>query len=91
VEIKASVTIRPSRCPIRTTIVVPERKYVRAIRDGAGIDRKCQWEKIEGDGDELVANGVTNVKWDELSTSKLMVSFTQAAEKKTRLVEFKAF
>jgi hypothetical protein len=49
------------------------------------------WAKIEGDGDELVANGVTNVKWDELSTSKLMLSFTQAAGKKTRLVEFKAF
>lgn len=49
------------------------------------------WTKIEGQGDELVANGVTNVKWDELSTSKLMLSFTQAAGKKTRLVEFKAF
>jgi hypothetical protein len=50
-----------------------------------------EWEKIEGDGDELVANGITNVSWNELSTSKLMLSFTQAAGKKTRLVEFKAF
>ena len=50
-----------------------------------------QWKKIEGDGEELVANGITNVKWDELSTSKLMLSFTQAAGKKTRLAEFKAF
>jgi hypothetical protein len=50
-----------------------------------------QWVKIEGDGEELVANGVTNVKWDELSTSGLRVSFTQAKGKRTRLVEFKAF
>jgi hypothetical protein len=50
-----------------------------------------QWEKIEGEGEELVANGVANVKWEELSTSKLRVSFTQAAGKRTRLVEFKAF
>ena len=50
-----------------------------------------QWKKIEGYGEELVANGVTNVKWDELSTSKLMLSFTQSAGRKTRLVEFKAF
>jgi hypothetical protein len=39
----------------------------------------------------LVANGVANVKWEELITSKLRVSFTQAAGKRTRLVEFKAF
>jgi hypothetical protein len=39
----------------------------------------------------LVANGITNVSWNELITSKLMLSFTQAAGKKTRLVEFKAF
>jgi hypothetical protein len=50
-----------------------------------------QWVKIEGDGEELVANGVTDVKWDELSTSGLRVSFTQAKGKRTRLVEFKAF
>jgi hypothetical protein len=49
------------------------------------------WVKIEGQGDELVANGVASVEWKAISTSKLMLSFTQAAGKRTRLVEFKAF
>jgi hypothetical protein len=50
-----------------------------------------QWKKIVGNGDQLLANGITNVKWSTLTTSKLQLSFTQAAGKKTRLVEFKAF
>lgn len=49
------------------------------------------WTAIDVDGDGLVANGVTNVRWEELSTAKLMLSFTQSAGKKTRLVELKAF
>lgn len=50
-----------------------------------------EWKKIVGEGDQLVANGITNVKWAELSTSKLMLQFTQLAGKRTRLAEFKAF
>lgn len=50
-----------------------------------------KWETIEGDAGELVANGVTNVEWSELSTTQLRLSFTQAAGKRTRLAEFKAF
>lgn len=50
-----------------------------------------KWETIDGDAGELVANGVTNVEWSELSTTQLRLSFTQAAGKRTRLAEFKAF
>lgn len=52
------------------------------------------WVKIQGDGafgDAALANGITRVSWPELSTTQLRVSFPQAAGKRTRLVEFKAF
>ena len=50
--------------------------------------------KIQGNGafgDRALANGVTKVSWPSLSTTQLRVSFPQAAGKRTRLVEFKAF
>jgi hypothetical protein len=49
------------------------------------------WVKIYGFGEQLVANGVTNVQWDSISSNQLRVSFRQPASKKVRLVEFKAF
>ncbi|SMR46748.1 unnamed protein product [Zymoseptoria tritici ST99CH_1E4] len=49
------------------------------------------WVKIVGFGENLIANGIVNVKWDSISTGQLRVQFRQPANKRVRLVEFKAF
>ncbi|USW57870.1 Putative coagulation factor 5/8 domain, six-hairpin glycosidase superfamily [Septoria linicola] len=52
------------------------------------------WVKIQGNGafgDKALANGITKVSWPSLSTSRLRAFFPQAAGKRTRLVEFKAY
>ncbi|KAF7188098.1 Beta-L-arabinobiosidase [Pseudocercospora fuligena] len=50
-----------------------------------------EWVKIVGEGEQVIANGITHVSWGTLSTSQLRVEFPQAAGKRTRLAEFKAF
>lgn len=49
------------------------------------------WTDIWSGGPELVANGITAIEGDAVSTSKIRVAFTQAAGKRTRLAEFKVF
>lgn len=63
---------------------VPASYDIEQLIDG-------NWVKIVGQGDQIVANGITNVSWDSLTTNSLRVSFPQAAGKRTRLVEIKAF
>lgn len=47
--------------------------------------------KIYGFGEQLIANGIVNVKWDSITSTQLRVQFRQPANKQVRLVEFKAF
>lgn len=49
------------------------------------------WVKIFGFGEQLLANGITNVSWDSVTTNQLRVSFRQPAGKRVRLAEIKAF
>lgn len=50
------------------------------------------WTDIAGQQkDAVVANGVTNVKWDGVSVEQVRLTMTQAQGMRTRLVEFKLF
>jgi hypothetical protein len=64
--------------------VLPATYDIQRLENG-------NWVKIYGNGDQLVANGITNVSWQTVTTNQLRVAFPQAAGKRTRLVEFKAF
>ncbi|CAO1638130.1 unnamed protein product [Sympodiomycopsis kandeliae] len=50
-----------------------------------------QWVKIQGEGDRLVANGITNVKWSTRQATQIRVSFTVPANKSVRVQEFKVY
>lgn len=50
-----------------------------------------QFQKIEGNGEQLVSNGITNVNWSSRKSTQIRLSFTQPANQKVRLVEFKLF
>ncbi|KXT12720.1 hypothetical protein AC579_5208 [Pseudocercospora musae] len=50
-----------------------------------------EWVTIDGEGEPVVANGITHVSWNTISTTQLRVEFPQAAGKRTRLAEFRAF
>lgn len=49
------------------------------------------WAKIEGEGERLVANGITNVKWSTRKASQIRVSFSVPANKSVHLMEFKVY
>ncbi|KAF2168733.1 hypothetical protein M409DRAFT_65152 [Zasmidium cellare ATCC 36951] len=49
------------------------------------------WVDVWGDRPQLVANGVTAIEGNAVTTSRIRVAFTQPAGKKTRLVEFKLY
>jgi hypothetical protein len=40
---------------------------------------------------KAVANGITDVEWSEVKSSKVRLVFTPKSGKKVRLVEFKVF
>lgn len=50
-----------------------------------------EFVKIEGEGDALVANGITNVKWSSRQATQIRVSFTVPANKSVRVMEFKVY
>jgi hypothetical protein len=63
---------------------VPQSYRLQAWVDG-------DWRDIAAPKGSPIANGVTDVRWPRMTTSKVRLLFTQPKGKATRLAEFKLF
>jgi hypothetical protein len=64
---------------------VPERYRVQAASEGSWADVS------EAKYGELVANGITEVEWEEVKSRQVRLVFVPIEGKKVRLVEFKVY